>query len=44
MTGQALYDLYRSARSEQGFPEFKWENLGRVQQLVWERVAAGLPK
>ncbi len=44
MTGQQLYDLYRAERTSQGFAEFKWENLSRTQQIVWERVAKALPR
>lgn len=36
--GRALYDLYRQARIEQGWEEFKWESLSAPQRLVWARI------
>ncbi len=40
MTGEAMYELYREERIQQGWQEFLWKSMSRPQQLVWEKLAA----
>lgn len=37
-----LFNLYREARIQQGWEEFKWTSLSETQKYVWHLVAIKL--
>lgn len=37
-TGKFIYNIYRTARIDQGWQEFLWESLSKEQKRVWARV------